>query len=92
MARVMLVLTHDEVECSIAYRFICETMLGSAWSTSRRRRRWSSEFSEAERKAFLRLRDQATKWYLRTGVPDEVTMTVETLGLWQRLEAFCASL
>lgn len=92
MASIMLVLTRDEVEQNIPYRFICETMLGAAWGTGKRRRKWVEEFTESERRACLKLRDQAHKWYLRTGVPDEVTMALSTHSLWQRLAAFCASI
>lgn len=92
MARIMYVLTRDEVETGIAYRLVCETMCGAVWETGKRRRRWSEEFTESERRACYKLRALAHTWYLRTGVPDEVTMAASTLALWKKLEAFCASL
>lgn len=92
MARIMLVLTNDEIHESIPYGVICETMCGARWDTGRRRRAWATEFTESERAACSRLGKQARRWYLTTGVPDEVTMSVHTYELWQRLGAFCASI
>lgn len=92
MARLMLVFTADEIRKHIAYPLICETMCGAIWETGRRKRRWLAEFTESERKACSKLKAQAYKWHLRTGVPDEVTMSHDTLKLWYKLEAFCASL
>lgn len=92
MARVMLVLTDQEIRERIPYAMICETMLGAYWGTGRRRRAWVAEFTESERRACLRLRDQARKWHLVTGVPDEVEMSLSTLKLWDRLASFCASI
>lgn len=92
MAKIMLVLSREEVLGSIAYPLICETMCGAAWQTGKRRRRWAAEFTEAERDACSKLKAQAYKWHLTTGVPDEVTMSMKTYDLWKKLEAFCASI
>lgn len=92
MASLMIVLTAEEIRESIAYQMICETMCSSVWQTGKRRRRWAAEFTEAERAACSKLKAQAYKWHLTTGVPDEVTMRLSTMALWKKLEAFCASL
>lgn len=92
MARIMIVMTADEIRDTIQYAMICQTMLGSAWETSRRRRLWKEAFTEREREACLKLRNQARQWYLVKGVPDEVTMAMTTLDLWNRLGEFCASI
>lgn len=92
MAKMMLVLSREEIQTSINYPLICETMCGARWDTSRRRRRWLEEFTESERIACSKLKTQAHSWYLKTGVPDEVTMSLRTMDLWKRLESFCASL
>lgn len=92
MATLLLTLTQDEVLNEIAYPLICETMCGAAWQTGKRRRRWAEEFTESERRACSKLKTQAYTWHLRTGVPEEVTMSLGTLRLWHKLEAFCASL
>lgn len=92
MARIMIVMTADEIRDTIPYAMICQTMLGSAWETSRRRRLWKEAFTEREREACLKLRNQARQWYLAKGVPDEVTMAMTTLDLWNRLGEFCASI
>lgn len=92
MARFMLVLTDQEIKDQIPYGMICETMLGAAWGTGRRRRAWTEAFTESERQACLRLRNQARQWHLTTGVPDEVTMSLDTLNLWNKLAEFCSSL
>ena len=92
MARMMIVLNADEIRETIAYPMIVQTMYGAAWQTGTRRRRWAAEFTEAERAACSKLKAQAHRWYLATGVPDEVTMSLSTMELWKKLEAFCASL
>ena len=92
MARIMYVLTREEVQTGIAYQLICTTMSSAIWQTSKRRRRWAEEFTESERRACNKLGRQAHSWYLTTGIPEEVTMAAGTLALWKKLEAFCASL
>lgn len=92
MAKLEIILTADEVRENIPYMLICETKESSVWYTGRRRRRWNLEFSEAERKAASRLFSLAYRWSLRTGVPDEVRMSLSTYTLWGKLAAFCASI
>lgn len=92
MARLMMVLDREEVEKFIPYQLVCEVMGSAVWSTSRRRREWAVEFTEGEREACRRLYNMAYKWYLKSGVPDEVTMSIHTYSLWQRLGAFCGRL
>lgn len=92
MARIMLVLEREEVQKNIAYQLICETRYGRTWDSMSRKRRWLSEFSDKERESAKRLFSLAHTWTLVTGVPDEVTMSTATFGLWKRIEAFCASL
>lgn len=90
--RVMLVLEHDEIQKNIPYALICETRSGSRWCTGTRRRRWTQEFNESERKAAAKLFHLAHQWYLVKGVPEEVRMSMGTMALWNKLGAFCASL
>lgn len=92
MARLMIVLSREEVEEFIPYRLVCETMDGSVWNTFRRRREWSVQFTESERASCRRLYSLAHRWYLKSGVPDEVTMSMNTYDLWQRLGRFCGEL
>ena len=49
MAKIMLVMTHEEVDTNIAYSLICFSRYGSAWDTGRRRRAWLANFTEEER-------------------------------------------
>ncbi len=92
MAKLMIVLSRDEVQSTIAYPLICETMCGSRWGTGRRRRAWIAEFTEEERRACSRLKNIAYDWYCRKGVPDRVIMYSQTFALWNKLELFCATL
>lgn len=92
MADIMIILSRDEVNRYIDYPLICTTMGSAVWETGRRRRLWAETFTESERRACYELRNKAHSWYLKKGVPDQVTMHPRTLGLWQRLAAFCASL
>ena len=70
MAKLMVELTREEVHAGIPYKLICETMCGAVWQTSKRRRRWAAEFTEKERNACYKLKAQAYRWHLTTGVPD----------------------
>lgn len=90
--KMMLVLSREDVHREIPYAVICETRDGTAWNTGRRRRLWKQTFTEAERDAATRLFRAAHRWYLTTGIPDEVTMTLSTMKLWQKLGEFCAAI
>lgn len=92
MAEFFIKFTRDEVCCKIPYGLICTTRESSIWDTGRRRRCWNIWFNEKEKAACTRLFRQAHSWYLTTGVPDEVMMSVKTYGLWQKLGGFCASI
>ena len=92
MAKIMLVMTHEEVDTNIAYSLICFSRYGSAWDTGRRRRAWLADFSESEREAAGRLFRMAHNWTVGRGVPDTVQMSRKTFHLWQKLGDFCASI
>lgn len=92
MASLMIVLSREEIQATINYPLICETMCGTRWQTSNRTKRWSELFTESERQECVKLKTQAYTWHLRAGVPDEVTMSFTTMALWKKLEAFCATL
>lgn len=92
MAKIMLVMTHEEVNANIAYSLICFTRYGSAWDTGRRRRAWLADFSKSEREAAGRLFRMAHNWTVGRGVPDTVQMSRKTFHLWQKLGDFCASI
>lgn len=92
MAKIMLVMTREEVNESIAYSLICFVRYGRAWDTGRRRRAWLADFSESEREAAGRLFRMAHNWTVGRGVPDTVQMSRKTFHLWQKLGDFCASI
>ena len=48
MAKLMMILTSQEVHASIPYSLICMTRYGAHWDTMRRKRRWKMEFTEAK--------------------------------------------
>lgn len=82
-------LNQDEIRERIPYAIVAETMSSAVWNTGKRKRFMKQCFTEAEIKAIYRLHQQAYNWYLRKGVPDEVTMTMKTYFLWQKLANFC---
>lgn len=92
MAKLMIVLTAEEVHSDIPYSMVCMSRYGGSWNTMHRKRRWKAEFTEAEREASSRLFSQSHNWLLGRGVPDEVRMTLATYSLWQKLGSFCASI
>lgn len=87
-----IVLTADEIRNDIPYAIICTAHDSACWNTMRRKRRWKMEFTEAERNAATEIFRKAHRWFLVTGVPDEVRMRMTTYRLWQKLGAFCGSL
>ena len=48
MEKMMLELSHDEVNREIPYVMVCMGRYGSACNTMHRKRRWSGEFTERE--------------------------------------------
>lgn len=98
MAYYKVVLNRNDIESQIAYKLICETRYGAKWGGDRQRhtsskvqRKYKELFSEEEQREATKLFVLAHKWYLSTGIPDEYEATPETIALWQKLEAFCAS-
>ncbi len=91
MAKIMLVMTHEEVDTNIAYSLICFSRYGSAWDTGRRRRAWQLDFTEDEKKAAGRLFRQSFEWTCGRGLSGTIRMTMNTFNLWRKLGEFCAS-
>lgn len=89
---IRIKLTHDEVNEKIPYPVICETRWGSTWDTRKVRTRWLEEFDEETREEAEKLFRLAHKWYLTTGVPDEVEMSGRVFALWLRLGEFCGGI
>lgn len=87
----MLRLDREEIE-RLPYAVICEARYGARWDTGRRKRMWTQEFTESERKKATEIFRQAHRFYLVSGCPDELVMSPSTLSLWRRLGDFCASL
>ena len=91
-AETHIFLNRDEVNANIPYALICEVRYGCSWDLSKVKKRWISEFTEAERNKANKMFRQSHMWYLSTGVPDEVEMTASEFALWIKLGAFCGSI
>lgn len=87
-----IALNREEIQERIPYAIVAETMSSAIWNTGKRKRLAKEFFTDAEMDAIYRLHKQAYAWHLRTGVPDEVKMTVKTYCLWQKLATFCCEL
>ena len=87
-----IALNRDEIRERIPYALVAETMSSSIWGTGRRKRLMKEYFTKSETEAIYRLHKQAYTWHLRTGVPDEVKMSVQTYYLWQKLANFCCTI
>lgn len=87
---VMIKLNAEEIREIIPYQLICETVYGARWDTGKRKRAYKLWFNEKERTKARKLFVLAHKWALSTGVPEEVTMSRDTLNLWNKLGMFCA--
>lgn len=87
-----IALNRDEIQEKIPYALVSETMSDARWGTGKRKRLMKQWFTEAEIEAIYRLHKQAHSWHCVKGVPDEVTMSVKTYYLWQKLASFCCEI
>ena len=82
----------DEIREQIPFSIVAETMSSSIWNTGRRKRLMKERFTPSEIEATYRLHKQAREWYLYKGVPSEISMTIKTYNLGQKLANFCCEL
>jgi len=92
MKRTLIQLTDKQIKEKIPYELIAETVYGMRWNTGKRRRLWLQYFTIKERQYAAQLWKKAYLWHCVTGVPDDILISPETLVLWNKLGAFCASL
>ena len=71
-----IVLEHDEVSSVLNYRLIAECIGSSRWNSGKIGREKDRTFTPSEMAMIPKIYQKAHKWYLVTGVPDEVTMTL----------------
>lgn len=88
-ARVYLKLDREEIRRLIPYDLICETYSREIFRTGRAKRIRKEYFTPEEWTRCMELARLACKWALRTGAPEEITITAHTLALWERLAAYC---
>lgn len=83
------VFSGEYFKSQVAYPVIVE-----AWDrlkgSGSKRRRYQAEFTEAERKLISSYYRKFYRWYLVTGTPDKVMLSLDTLNLLQRAVNFFA--
>ena len=84
-----VVLEHDEVNSVLNYRLIAECIGSSSWNSGKISREKDRNFTPSEISMIRNVYQKAHKWYLVTGVPNKVTMTLKEFNLWKKLEDFC---
>ena len=84
-----VVLEHDEVNSVLNYRLIAECIGSSSWNSRKISREKDKAFTPSEISMIRNVYQKAHKWYLVTGVPNKVTMTLKEFNLWKKLEDFC---
>ena len=84
-----VVLERDEVSSVLNYRLIAECIGSSSWGNGKISRKRAGTFTPSEMVVIPKIYQKAHKWYLVTGVPDEVTMTLAEFNLWKKLKDFC---
>lgn len=87
--KIMLKMTSEEITKTIPYELICETYCRDIFNTGKAKRIRSKCFTDSEWDHCIGLCRTAYKWMLKTGVPNEVEMSVGTLSLWKRLAIYC---
>ena len=90
--RMMIEFNRDDIQKRLPYMLLWETRSSSRWQTGRRKRLYQEQFTEQERHAASRIFSQARQWAAITGAPDNVTMSIRTAELWEKLGRFCAEL
>ena len=91
MAKIDFIITFssNEVNQKIPYALICQARYGSMWNTSKTQREYERKFTEEEREESETIFRQAHKWYITSGVPNQVSMPMKTFILWLKLVEFC---
>jgi len=89
--QVSISLSRDDIlNGALGYQIICETRESSVWDTRRCKNLWMSEFDSREREETEAIFKQCHSWYLKKGVPLEgITVSVDRLKLWYKIEEFC---
>lgn len=91
MPKITYIYSSDEIQ-QTGYACIVEGW-DKVKSQGSKQRRYRAEFSKEDRKKLSQLyRNKLYPWYLRTGIPPEVTMPRTTFGLIERAAGFFASL
>lgn len=83
---VMLQLTRDDLN-NLQYPVVVE-MWDKVMGSGVKRRKYTSMFTEKQRRTIRRYRDLFHKWYLVKGTPEAHTMKPETLILVRNAIAF----
>lgn len=82
-------LERDEVSDVLSYRLIAECIGSSRWNSGKISMARDKTFTATETSMIRNIYQKAHKWYLVTGVPNEVTMTLTEFNLWKKLKEFC---
>ena len=88
--RALIQLDREDIQREIPYALIATVRFSHLWDTKKRKDLWLEMFDEKERKAAHVMFNKARLWYLVKGAPDEETMSLKTLKLWQKLGEFCS--
>ena len=90
--RVMLCLNHDEI-AAMQTPIVVEMWdhFGGRNAGGRQRRAYLAEFDEKERKRSGELYRRFYRWYLVSGIPQQVVMSVNTINFVERLVQFAAT-
>lgn len=84
-----VILEHDEVNDILHYQLIASCIGSSSWNTGKINREKEKIFSPSELEMIKKIYNKAHKWYLITGVPNEISMSIEEFNLWKKLKDFC---
>lgn len=84
-----VILEHDEVHDVLQYQLIASCVGSSSWNSGKINREKEKTFSLSEIEMIKKIYKKAHTWYLITGVPNEVTMSLTEFNLWKKLKDFC---
>lgn len=81
----------EEFNSVLHYQLIATCVGGSQWGTGTIKRKIKEQFDDKEIEVIDKIYRKCSKWYLKSGTPEEYEMNSTELDIWRRLYAFCRS-
>ena len=81
-------LTKEEVQEQLPYQLVTDTFAKHVSRHENTKTLYDNMFNEHEQHIIKNIRQQAKRW-AQKGIPDTITMPMETYRLWSKLTTYC---